>query len=235
MAFWETDPAFDIARHVVREHACRRRADARELQDACLAPRHDAARSGAPDVAVPPGRPLRRRQRAHRAHSPLLRRRHRARARDALDDRRVARWAAGDAVRPARTGARARRRRRAGAAARTVVGRARAPRASSARRSSRRATDLWSDPAKAVALADAGRRLHRGNREARADAAGFADALQGQARRAQASVVDRSAAAGGSEDDRPGARRLGQRRAAVVRRRARCAAISRTRATTSTT
>ena len=57
------------------------------------------------------------------------------------------------------------------------------------------------------------------DREARADGRGFADALQGHARRRQARRMGRTAAARRSEDDRPRAGRVGQRRAAGVRRR----------------
>ena len=57
---------------------------------------------------------------------------------------------------------------------------------------SRRAPACWRDPAQAVALARQGRRADRGDREARVDGRGFADALQGQARRRQARRVGRS-------------------------------------------
>ncbi len=40
---------------------------------------------------------------------------------------------------------------------------------------------IWNDPAKAVALAEQGSGAHRGAREACADAAGFADPIQGEA------------------------------------------------------
>ena len=53
--------------------------------------------------------------------------------------------------------------------------------------------ELWADPDKAVALVGQGTALTGGAREARADAAGFADALQGQAGHRQARRVDGSA------------------------------------------
>ena len=56
-----------------------------------------AARPGAPAVAVPPDRALRRRQRADRAHPPLHRRRHRADLGDDVDHRRRHRPAAAQA------------------------------------------------------------------------------------------------------------------------------------------
>ena len=82
-----------------------------------------------------------------------------------------------------------------------------------------RGAGLWHDPAKALALAGQGGALGARSREAGADGAGLADALQGRARRGKARRVGRSAAARRSEGRRQGACCVGQRRAAVVRRR----------------
>ena len=97
---WENDPHFDLDRHVVHV-ALPGRAGKRELQ--ALVSRLIA-------TPLDPQRPmwqfhlverLQRRQRARHAHASLLRGRHRARPRDAVDDRCVRRWPAGHALRPA--------------------------------------------------------------------------------------------------------------------------------------
>ena len=95
-ASWETDDDFDIdaSRASRRTAGPRRQGGAARRFVSALA--SHAARSRAAAVAVPPGRRLRRRQRAGRAHPPLLRRRHRADPGDAVDHRRRSRGHAGE-------------------------------------------------------------------------------------------------------------------------------------------
>ncbi len=146
--------------------------------------RRYAARSGAAAVAIPSGRGLRRRKCADPAHPPLLRRRHRARASADVDDRRVAQGPAGDAVRAGGAPAPQRPRRSAAPADAAALRRdeARAHGGNDADREGGR--DLVRSGTGGRA-GRAGRRADRRDREARADAAGFADAVQGQAERRQ--------------------------------------------------
>ena len=69
---------------------CRRRAGERELQAFVSRLAGDAARPARGRCGSSTSSTTTRRQRADRAHPPLLRRRHRARARDAVDDGRDA-------------------------------------------------------------------------------------------------------------------------------------------------
>ena len=184
----------------------------------------DATRPVAAALAVPSRRQLRGRQRAGRAHPSLLRRRHRARARDAVDDRRHGRRAAGDAVRAARAQG-SRCRRCAGATDGAAVGRA-GIRAQDRRHAGREGRRDLARPREGRRAGRQGVGAHRGNREAGADGAGLADALQGHARRHQARRVGRPVAVTRSEDHRQGVGRLGQRRAAARASPVRCAAIS---------
>ena len=188
VAFWQNDSGLRHRASRRRQDAARRAAGRAELQALVSRLASHAARSGASDVAVPPRRPLRRRQRADRAHPSLLRRRHRAGAGDAVDDRRRA-----ATVRPR---CRSRRAAQAGdgddddplAQLLAPLSGVLARRARSARRWSRRARTSGRIPRRRSRSPAQGRRVHRRDREARADAAGLADALQGQAgRRASAS------------------------------------------------
>ena len=76
-----------IARARRRDEAAQPAGD-RELQELVSTLMATPLAARAADVAVPPRHRLSRRLGADRAHSPLLRGRHRARARDAVDDRR---------------------------------------------------------------------------------------------------------------------------------------------------
>ena len=90
-ATWVDDEDFDIAPPRGAREAraqARARANAHALQARAGELANTRARPGAPAVAVPPDRALRRRQRADRARPPLHRRRHRADLGDDVDHRR---------------------------------------------------------------------------------------------------------------------------------------------------
>ena len=177
---------------------------------------------------------LSRRQRGHHAHPPLLRRRHRARAvlmsmTDAGPDGPPAMPAA---VAPAQ-GARERddplaelSRPSAGVMTIALQGRRDADREGYRRSGTSRRTG--------ARARRAGWRADRGDRQARADARGFADALQGRARRRQARRVGRAHPARRGEGR--SARRWARRSttSSSPASRAPCASTWSTRATRST-
>ena len=169
-----------------------------------------------------------------RAHPPLLRRRHRARPRDAVDDRRRAPTGRRRCRSTRRSAASSRRRRsRCADCSAPLTGVVKSARKIGAH-ADRKGAAILADPAQAVALADAGRRAHRRDREARAMPQDSPTRFKGS----RASTKRVAWAEPLPLDDvktiGTRARRVDQRRAAVVRR-GRAARLSRrARATTST-
>ena len=205
--------AADGDRRAVARRSRVRHRDARRRDEAAAAGRRrraaasrvdadgDAAAARAADVAVPPRHQSSRRLGADRADPPLLRRRHRARARDAVDDRRERRMA--------RRRCRSTRRSAASSATDDPLTELLGP-LTGVVKSARKIGRMLLDKGASVlarsraggGARDAGRCAHRRDREARDDGRGFADALQGTARRRQARRVGRAAAARRREDGR---------------------------------
>ena len=160
---WQTDDEFDIANHLERV-ALPGRAGKAELE-ALVSKLAGTPLDPAPAVvAVPSDRTLRRRQRAGRAHPPLLRRRHRADPGDALAHRRRSRRQCRG---PGAAATERKRGRRSACRADRTAGRRDAIRAASRIDADRKRRRHLARPGARGRACRSGRGVDRGDRQAR--------------------------------------------------------------------